>query len=92
MYSSLCNREQQCYKVVLDMLFNCINWFSVVYGVEVPENLKTICHYTYLHIVSSSYHIFCRLFYLLILAIVKKGLLRQAFFLWSYRDRIVQQL
>jgi hypothetical protein len=69
--------------MVLDMLFNCINWFSVVYGVEVPENLKTICHYTYLPIVSSSYHVFCGLFYLPNLAFVKKGLLRQAFFYGS---------
>ena len=43
----LCDRRYHFYKMVLDTIFNCIIGFSVYFGVEIPEEFKTVYHYTY---------------------------------------------
>ena len=41
------DRRYHFYKMVLDSIFDCIIGFSVYSGVEISEEFKTVCHYTY---------------------------------------------
>ena len=43
----LCDGRYHFYKVVLDTIFDCIIGFSVYFGVEIPEEFKTVCNYSY---------------------------------------------
>ena len=39
--------QLQLYEVVLDTIFDWFIGFSVYFGVEIPEEFKTVCNYSY---------------------------------------------